>query len=57
MKLNVPTNVKVHSLVAEVERAMPDVIWGGAEGEAQERHKKHDEMLDEERRQTGIVIK
>ncbi len=46
-----------HSLVADVERKVPDIIWGGAEGEAQERLKKHEDLLDEEARQTGVVIR
>lgn len=57
MKLNVPTNVKVRSLVADAERAVPDIVWGGAEGEAQVRHNKHDKIEEAEKLQTGVVIR
>ena len=50
-------SVKVKSLAMDLERAVPDIIWGGAEGEAQKRRSNKDELLDAEKRQTGVLIK
>lgn len=49
--------VKCNSLISQRYHKDKNVVFGGAEGEVQKAEKRHIDLLDDERRQTGIIIK